>query len=111
MQRDTDTGSTGGAAVASAAPNTAGHSKPFQEARKGKRNTGRGLAVEDKLAIIQQMMVALGHDGMPVTAMNHPRRNAAILVLDGVRYCPKCKHLRLFEQVGGDGCQYCIESV
>jgi len=109
MQKATVTGNTAGAADTIAGPNTAEHSRPSQAGRKGRRNTGRGLMVEDKLAIIQQMIVALKQDGVFSTAGNHPTRNAAILVLDGVRYCPGCQYLRPFEQMIDDKCQYCRE--
>lgn len=81
-----------------------------QGATKEKKNTGKGQKVgpAQLLEIYQQAAANLKDTGVHVQVANDPSNaQRVVLAISGVRYCGKCKALRLIEESTPTGCQHC----
>ena len=63
-----------------------------------------------ELEILQQSLLNVINQGVPVTYFNQPGK--LVMVLGGINVCAKCNNLRLFEQMSAekpDLCQHCAQ--
>lgn len=111
MQKANDTGSGVLVAEKAAEQNTAAHLPVSPAGKRVKRDTGNELTARDRLQILQQAIVDLRKCGILATVANHPSKVMAILALEGIRWCPKCQYLYLFEDMIGQECKNCSGSV